>query len=165
MIMFQGKVAFITGAGSGVGRAAALAFVREGARVAVVDLDSANAQETVRLVQAAGGHAVSVQADVCQAAQMESAVRTTVETFARLDFAFNNAGVVIDERGQLIDYQEGDWNKTIDINLKGVWLGMKYEIPAMLQAGGGAIVNNASVMVWSEVAAVRTWPPSMASSA
>jgi len=100
--MFQGKVAFITGAGSGVGRAAALAFAREGARVAVVDLDSANAQETVHLVQAAGGHAVSVQADVCQAAQMESAVHTTVETFGRLDCAFNNAGVVIDEQGHLM---------------------------------------------------------------
>lgn len=144
--MFKGKVALITGAGSGVGRAAALAFAREGARVAVVDLSSAHAQETVRLIQAADGQAVSIQADVSQAVQMESAVRTTVETFGRLDGAFNNAGVVIDEQGQLIDYQESDWNKTIDINLKGVWLGMKYEIPAMLRTGGGVVVNNASVM-------------------
>lgn len=144
--MLKGRAAFITGAGSGVGRAAALAFAREGARVAVADLDIAASEDTVRQVKAIGGHAVAIQADVSQAVQMESAVRSTVEAFGRLDCAFNNAGVVIDEHGQLVDYQENDWNKTIDINLKGVWLGMKYEIPAMLRAGGGAIVNNASVM-------------------
>ncbi len=144
--MLKGKAAFITGAGSGVGRAAALAFAREGARVAVVDLDIAGCEETVRLVKAAGGHALAIRGDVSQAVQMESAVRSTVEAFGRLDCAFNNAGVVIDEHGQLVEYEESDWNKTIDINLKGVWLGMKYQIPAMLRAGGGAIVNNASVM-------------------
>lgn len=144
--MFKGKVAFITGAGSGVGRETALAFARAGAQIAAVDLDFANSQETVRLIRAAGGQAVCIQADVSRAAQVESAVRATVETFGRLDCAFNNAGVVLNEQGRLVDYQESDWSKTIDINLKGVWLGMKYQIPAMLDGGGGAIVNNASVM-------------------
>lgn len=145
-MMLKSRVAFVTGAGSGVGRAAALAFAREGACVAAMDLDVAGCEETVRLVQATGGRAVALQGDVSQAVQMESAVRSTVEAFGRLDCAFNNAGVVLDEHGPLAEYAESDWHKTIDINLKGVWLGMKYETPAMLRTGGGAIVNNASVM-------------------
>ncbi len=141
MTLLKDKIILITGAGSGVGRATALACVREGARVAVVDLDADSSEETIRLVQAAGGQAAFIQADVTQPDRMEAAVRETVEVFGRLDCAFNNAGVVIDEPVQLADYAEDAWDKTIAVNLKGVWLGMKYQIPAMLQSGGGAIVN------------------------
>ena len=146
MTLLEDKIILITGAGSGVGRATALTCAREGARVAVVDLEADNSEETVRLVHEAGGEAAFIQADVMQPEQMEAAVRKTVEAFGRLDCAFNNAGVVIDEPISLADYAEDAFDKTIAVNLKGVWLGMKYQIPAMLQNGGGAIVNNASVM-------------------
>ena len=146
MAMLKGKVVLITGAGSGVGRATALACAREGARTAVVDLDADHSKETVHLAQAAGGEAALIQADVTQADQMKAAVQKTIETYGRLDCAFNNAGVVIDEAVKLADYSEDAWDTTIGVNLKGVWLGMKYQIPAMLENGGGAIVNHASVM-------------------
>jgi NAD(P)-dependent dehydrogenase (short-subunit alcohol dehydrogenase family) len=146
MTMLKEKVALITGAGSGVGRATALVCAKEGARVVVVDLDAGGSEETVRQVQEAGGEAAFIQADVTQSDQTEAAVRRTVEFFGRLDCAFNNAGVVIDELLQLADYSEEAWDTTIAVNLKGVWMGMKYQIPAMLNSGGGAIVNNASVM-------------------
>jgi NAD(P)-dependent dehydrogenase (short-subunit alcohol dehydrogenase family) len=146
MAVLKDKTVLITGAGSGVGRATALACTREGARIAVVDSDGASSEETVRQVQAAGGEASFIQADVTQSQQMEAAVRKTVEVFGQLNCAFNNAGVVIDEAIQLADYTEDAFDKTIDVNVKGVWLGMKYQIPAMLESGGGAIVNNASVM-------------------
>ena len=146
MTMLHQKVVFITGAGSGVGRATALTCAREGARVAVVDWDADSSEETVRRVRDTGGEAAFIQADVTQSAQMDAAVRKTVETFGRLDCAFNNAGVVFDEPVPLADYDEQAWDKTIAVNLKGVWLGMKYQIPALLAGGGGVIVNNASVM-------------------
>jgi len=146
MSLLKDKTILITGGGSGVGRATALACAREGASVAVVDLDADHSEETVDLVQAAGGEAAFIQSEVTQSNQMKVAVQKTVETYGRLDCAFNNAGVVIDEPIQLADYDEEAWDKTIDINLKGVWLGMKHQIPAMLENGGGAIVNNASVM-------------------
>lgn len=146
MTLLKEKVVLVTGAGSGVGRTTALVCVREGARVAVVDLETDSAEETVRQVRQAGGEAAFIQADVTQSDQTEASVRKTVETFGRLDCAFNNAGVVIDEPVQLADYSEDAWDKTIAVNLKGVWLGMKYQIPAMLENGGGTIVNNASVM-------------------
>jgi NAD(P)-dependent dehydrogenase (short-subunit alcohol dehydrogenase family) len=146
MTMLRQKVVFITGAGSGVGRVTALACAREGARVAAVDCDADGCEETVRLVRAAGGEAVFIPADVTQSVQMDAAVRKTVETFGRLDCAFNNAGVVFDEPVPLADYDEQAWDKTMAVNLKGVWLGMKYQIPALLAGGGGTIVNNASVM-------------------
>ncbi len=146
MSLLKQKVVLITGAGSGVGRMTALACAREGARVAVVDLDAASGEETVRLVQATEAEAVFIQADVSQAEEMEAAVRRTVAAFGRLDCAFNNAGIVLDEQVRLADYEEAAWNKTLAVNLSAVWLGMKYEIPAMLRAGGGVIVNNASVM-------------------
>ncbi len=146
MTMLKDKVVLITGAGMGIGRVTAIACAREGARVAVVDLNTADSEETVRLVQATGGDAVFIRADVSQPAQMEAAVRNTVESFGRLDAAFNNAGLVIDEPVGLVEYSEDAWDKTIAVNLKGVWLGMKYQIPALLASGGGAIVNNASVM-------------------
>jgi hypothetical protein len=142
MSMLKQKVVLITGAGSGVGRMTALACAREGARVAVVDLDTSSGEETVRLVQATDAEAVFIQADVSQAEEMEAAVRRTAAAFGRLDCAFNNAGIVIDEQVRLADFEEAAWNKTLAVNLSAVWLGMKCEIPAMLRAGGGVIVNN-----------------------
>lgn len=146
MSILKGKVVLITGGGSGVGRATAFACAQEGAQVAILDRDTAGAEETVQQIRTEGTEATFFQTDVTCSDQMQAAVRRVVETFGRLDCAFNNAGVVIDEPVSLADYAEEAWDKTIAVNLKGVWLGMKYEIPAMLENGGGAIVNNASVM-------------------
>jgi NAD(P)-dependent dehydrogenase (short-subunit alcohol dehydrogenase family) len=139
-----GKVALVTGGSSGIGRAAAVAFAREGARVAIASRTQDSAEEALREIRAAGGEAIWVQTDVSQAEQVARMVQQVVETCGRLDSAFNNAGS--GGRGGLIsEIEEEDWNKTIDGYLKSVWLCMKHEIPAMLQGGGGAIVNNSSV--------------------
>lgn len=140
----DGKVALVTGGGSGIGRAAALTFAREGAKVVVADVVVAGGEETVRMITAAGGAAMFVKVDVSKAAEVEAMVRQTVDTYGRLDCAFNNAGIA----GQLlstVDSTEENWDRVIAINLTGVWLCMKYEIPHMLQQGSGAIVNTASV--------------------
>jgi NAD(P)-dependent dehydrogenase (short-subunit alcohol dehydrogenase family) len=129
MGLLKQKAVLITGAGSGVGREAALACAREGARVAVVDLDADSGEETVRLIQATDAESVFFRADVSQADEMEAAVRRTVAAFGRLDCAFNNAGIVLDEQVPLADYEEAAWNKTLAVNLSAVWLGMKCEIP------------------------------------
>jgi NAD(P)-dependent dehydrogenase (short-subunit alcohol dehydrogenase family) len=143
--LVEGKVVLVTGAGSGIGRATAQLFAREGATVAVVDNVVAGGEETVRLITAAGGHATFIPADVSQATHVEAMVRHVVETFGRLDCAHNNAGI----EGSMVplaEYPEEDWEHIINVNLKGVFLGMKYEIAQMLkQGGGGAIVNTASV--------------------
>ena len=139
----KGKVTLVTGAGSGIGRAAARIFAREGAKVAAADVNQASAEETVGLIRAAGGEAFGLQADVSKAAEVEAMVATVVETYGRLDCAFNNAGI----EGALAstaDYTEADWAPVIAVNLTGVWLCMKYEIPRMLETGGGAIVNTSS---------------------
>ena len=139
----KGKVALVTGAGSGIGRAAAQIFAREGAKVAAADVNQASAEETVGLIRAAGGEAFGLQADVSKAAEVEAMVAAVVETYGRLDCAFNNAGI----EGALAstaDYTEADWAPVIAVNLAGVWLCMKYEIPRMLETGGGAIVNTSS---------------------
>lgn len=140
---FSGKVAFITGAGAGIGRAAALAFARAGASVAAVDLNEANLEETVRRIAEAGGHALSVPADVSREDAVRNAVARTMEAYGRLDFAFNNAGV---EQPRTLAGEIGteEWNRLIGINLSGVFFSMKHQIPAMLAAGGGVIVNTAS---------------------
>ena len=139
----KGKVALITGAGSGIGRAAARIFAREGAKVAAADVNQASAEETVGLIRAASGEAFGLQADVSKAAEVEAMVAAVVETYGRLDCAFNNAGI----EGALAstaDYTEADWAPVIAVNLTGVWLCMKYEVPRMLETGGGAIVNTSS---------------------
>ena len=141
--LMQDKVALVTGASSGIGRATALVFAREGAKVVVADLNLVGGEETVQLVKAAGGEAVFVQTDVSQAASVEALVNTTVETYGRLDCAHNNAGVE-GVLSRTAEHTEEDWEPVIRINLKGVWLCMKYEIPRMLQQGGGAIVNTSS---------------------
>lgn len=138
------KVALITGAGSGIGRATALTFAREGAKVVVADIVVAGGEETVRMIKAAGGEAIFVKTDVTKAAEVEALVKKTVDTYGRLDCAFNNAGIE-GEMALTADCTEENWNRVVDIDLKGVWLCMKYEIPQMLKHGGGAIVNTASV--------------------
>ncbi len=143
MGQLDGKVALITGAGSGIGRASALAFAREGARVAVADIVVEGGEETVRMVQEAGGEAFFIKVDVANAAEVEAMVNTVVDTYGRIDCAYNNAGI----EGRLAstdEYPEDVFDKVIDINLTGVWLCMKYELPHMLKQGSGAIVNTAS---------------------
>jgi NAD(P)-dependent dehydrogenase (short-subunit alcohol dehydrogenase family) len=143
--LVEGKVALVTGGGSGIGRATAQLFAREGATVVVADYVVEGGEETVRLITEAGGKAKFIPADVSRATHVEGMVRQVVETFGRLDCAHNNAGIEGD-MVPLVEYPEEDWDRIIDVNLKGVFLGMKYEIAQMLkQGGGGAIVNTASV--------------------
>ena len=141
--LLDGKVALITGGSTGIGRATAQIFAREGAQVGVADVNAEGAEETVRLIQAAGGAGLFIRADVSQAADTEAMVRTVVETYGRLDCAFNNAGIE-GEMQSTQDYSEAAWERVMGINLKGVWLSMKAEIQHMLGHGGGAIVNTAS---------------------
>lgn len=141
--LMQNKVALVTGASSGIGRATALAFAREGAKVVAADLNVVGGQETVQLVKAAGGEAVFVETDVAQADSVEAMVQTALDTYGRLDCAHNNAGVE-GVLSRTAEQTEQDWEPVIRINLKGVWLCMKYELPHMLQRGSGAIVNTAS---------------------
>ena len=142
---FAGKVGIVTGGTSGIGRDAAILFAKEGAKVVVAGRREAEGSETLNLVRKAGGDGLFVKTDVSKAAEVRALVDKTVEKFARLDFAFNNAGI----EGKWIpiaEQSEEDWDQTIDINLKGVWLCMKYEIQQMLKQGkGGAIVNMSSI--------------------
>jgi len=142
----EGKIALVTGGGSGIGRATALTFSREGARVVVADIVVEGGEETVRMIKEADADAdaVFVKTDVSKAAEVEALINKVVETYGRLDCAFNNAGIE-GEQAPLADSPEENWDRVININLKGVWLCMKYEIPQMLKQGGGAIVNTSSV--------------------
>ena len=142
---FEDKVALVTGAASGIGRATALAFARNGANVVVSDIDPKGARETVRLITGDGGEAICVRADVSLWSDVEDMVETTIDAFGRLDYAFNNAGIG-GEIAPTAEYTEAGWDSLIDVNLKGVWLCMKAEIPRMLEAGGGAIVNCSSIL-------------------
>ncbi|MEN6393605.1 MAG: SDR family oxidoreductase [Anaerolineaceae bacterium] len=141
---FEGKVALVTGASSGIGRASALAFAREGAKVIVADVLVEGGEETVRMIKEAGGEALFVKTDVSKASEVENLIHKAVETYGRLDCASNNAGIE-GQSAPTADCTEENWDRTININLKGAWLCMKYEIPQMLKQGGGAIVNTASV--------------------
>jgi len=140
---FEGKVVLVTGAASGIGRAAALAFAREEAKVVVSDIVIKGGKETVQMIKKAGGKASFVKADISLAQDVQALIRKTVETYGRLDCAFNNAGVEA-PMGSLIDFSEEDFDRNIHINLKGTWLCLKYEIAQMVKQGGGIIVNTAS---------------------
>jgi NAD(P)-dependent dehydrogenase (short-subunit alcohol dehydrogenase family) len=142
---FEGKVALITGGGSGIGRATAVAFAREGAQVVIGNRNVDHGEETVSMIHKAGGMASFQRTDVMVAAEIEMLVKHAVKICGRLDFAFNNAGIEGDLKPTLIDHTEANFDAVMDINVKGVWLSMKYEIPQMLKTGGGAIVNCSSV--------------------
>jgi NAD(P)-dependent dehydrogenase (short-subunit alcohol dehydrogenase family) len=139
------KIALVTGGGSGLGRATVQALAHEGAKVLVADVDLAGAEETVHLVAESGGEASAFATDLTIAAQVEAMVETAIARYGRLDCAFNNAGIPGQVGTSVIDYAEEDWDRVIAVDLKGVWLCMKYEIKQMLAQGGGAVVNTASV--------------------
>ncbi len=147
--ILDGKVALVTGGGNGIGREAALAFAREGARVAVADYEVESARQTVALINAGGGQAISLSGDVTVAAQVQTMMDGVMAAYGRLDCAFNNAGIAphqVDSAGQLThEWSESSFDRMIEVNLKSVWLCMKHEIPLLLASGGGSIVNTASV--------------------
>lgn len=138
-----GKVAFVTGAANGIGRAAALAFAREGAKVVVADISEQGNRETVRAIEELGGRALAVRCDVTRADDIEAALDKGVEAYGGLDFAFNNAG---SEQAitAAADLTEEEWDRIVRVNLRSMFLCMKHEIPLMLRRGGGAIVNTSS---------------------
>ena len=141
----QGKVGIVTGGTSGIGRDTAVLFAKAGAKVVVAGRREVEGKETIELIRAVGGDALFVKTDVSQAAEVQALVQKTVEKFGRLDVAFNNAGIE-GSWSPITEQSEEDWDSTIAINLKGVWLCLKYEIQQMLkQGGGGVIVNMASV--------------------
>lgn len=138
------KVTIVTGGASGIGKATALAFSREGANVVVADISVEMGDEVVSMIKQVGGEAIFVKTDVSQAAQVQSLVQSAINTYGRLDYACNNAGIE-GLMASTAECSEDNWDRTININLKGVWLCMKYEIPEMLKQSAGAIVNIASV--------------------
>ena len=140
----QDSVVIVTGASSGIGRAAATRFAEEGASVVAADVDADVGSQTVEIIRDAGGEATFVETDVSDRADVEAMVETAVDRYGGLDFAFNNAGIE-GRNDSLVDQSDDDWARVIDINLKGVFLGLQAEIPAMLDDGGGVIVNTSSI--------------------
>lgn len=143
LLDFTDQTVLITGGATGIGRATALAFARQGAKVVIGDVADA-AEETVEMIKEAGGEATFVKTDVTDAADVEKLVKTTVDTSGSLDVAFNNAGI-LPPTAPLAEQTEEDWDKTIAVELKGVFLALKYEIAHMVDNGGGSIINTASV--------------------
>jgi len=140
----DGKVAIITGASSGIGKATAILFAQEGAKVVVADISDELGEETVKLINESGGKAIFVHTDVSKAEDVKNLIKTAVYTYGRLDIIFNNAGI----EGIIVDtanYPENLFDKVLAVNLKGVWLGIKYAVPELLKNGGGSIINTASV--------------------
>lgn len=145
MGLFDGKTALVTGSGSGIGRATALAFAKEGANVVIADLSPSGGEETLQIIQDGGGSAIFIETDVTKAMDVESMVNKSVSTYGSLDFAFNNAGITGEVMANVVDYPEEMWDRVILTNMKGTFLCMKYELPLMVEKKSGAIVNMASV--------------------
>jgi NAD(P)-dependent dehydrogenase (short-subunit alcohol dehydrogenase family) len=141
---FDDKVVLITGAGNGIGRATALAFAQQGASIVVADINRDDGEKTTAMITEAGGAATFVLCDVTKDHDVQSMVNVTLETYGKLDIAFNNAGIEI-EQSKLADGDEATYDKIMDVNVKGVWRCMKYQIPALLQQSTSAIVNTASI--------------------
>jgi NAD(P)-dependent dehydrogenase (short-subunit alcohol dehydrogenase family) len=144
MPRLDGKVALITGAGNGMGRVASVLFAREGARIVVADWSDDGGADTVAAVEATGGEATFVKVDVARSEQVEAMVAATMDRFGSLDVLYNNAGIFPADDGGVTETPEPTWDRVMEVNLKGVWLGCKYGVPAMLTSGGGSIVNVAS---------------------
>lgn len=140
----DGKVALITGAASGMGRATARLFAAEGARLLLVDVDAAGGQAAAAEIKQQGGEAGFQRADVSQAAAVEAMIRAALDTYGGLDVLFNNAGIE-GQSARLADQSEENWDRVLAVNLKGVFLGMKHGIPPMIERGGGSVINTASV--------------------
>ena len=140
---FTGKVAFVTGATSGIGRATALAFAKAGAAVTVADVSEEGNLETARLIEEAGGRVLAVRCDVSKAEDVQAALDRTIQTFGKLDFAFNNAGIE-QPVAPVSEIEDGDFDRLVAINLRGMFLCMKHQVPLLLKNGGGAIVNTSS---------------------
>jgi len=143
-LRLQGKVALITGAGSGIGRESSLLWASEGAAIVAVDVDRAAAQQTADAVQAAGGRAIAVEADVSRAQDCERMIARAESEYGTLNILFNNAGIMHSQDDDAVTTDESVWDVTMNVNAKGVFFGCKYGIPALRRAGGGAIVNTAS---------------------
>ncbi|WCR43575.1 SDR family oxidoreductase [Stutzerimonas stutzeri] len=141
---FSGQVALVTGAAAGIGRATALAFAQQGLKVVLADIDEAGIRDGAETIRAAGGEAIAVRCDVTRDEQVKELIEQTLAQFGRLDYAFNNAGIEI-EHGRLAEGSEAEFDAIMGVNVKGVWLCMKHQLPVMLAQGGGAIVNTASV--------------------
>jgi len=139
------KVVLITGSGSGMGRASAILFSQEGAKISVVDMDNKSGQQTVELIKKKGGEAIFIQADVSKASDVERMIKTTVDTYVRLDILFNNAGFPMSFT-PVEEVKEELWDRMMDINVKGIFLGCKYAVPIMKKQGGGVIINTASII-------------------
>lgn len=147
MNAMHNKVAIVTGGSSGIGRATALALVREGVRVVIADVSESDGENVVKEIKRSGSEALFVKTDVSQSTDVHSLVDRTIEAYGRLDYAVNNSGVS-GTSALTADYTELDWNRVIAVNLTGVWLCMKHEIQRMLENGGGAIVNVSSILGW-----------------
>ena len=143
-VAYSGHVALVTGGAAGIGRATALAFAARGLKVVVSDIDAAGAEQTVQLIRDVGGEAACVPCDVTRDAEVAALMAKVLATYGRLDYAFNNAGIEI-EKGRLAEGSEDEFDAIMGVNVKGVWLCMKHQLLVMLQQGGGAIVNTASV--------------------
>jgi NAD(P)-dependent dehydrogenase (short-subunit alcohol dehydrogenase family) len=140
----DGKVAIVTGGGSGMGRASAILFAKEGAKLVVAGRRAEKIEETVSMIRKVGGEAISVKTDVSKTEDVKNMVKTTIDTYGKLDILLNNAGIVEQESVPMHEVKEEDFDKVVAINLKGVFLCMKYAIPEMLKTGGGSIVNQGS---------------------